>query len=225
MTKEQYNKLSSHLAEIASLIPIKWGRIQNDDTDSEINMFNYPVFSELEEAVSLLQIETQDYFKKRWFLWKCSQCDEYLFYKHNEVKENPNPYDQEWDFEFFGLSELRFDLKGTVIPLEIKKKMTGEYPNNQELIDFNYKQQSRGVRNNIQNRLFIIHKPLKWQNENKLRANFIAKANIYSGYIEMLKGKSTHKFFNYGEKKVDIIYLSEQADGSIVANYASQELN
>ena len=106
MNEYEYQNLSSHLKAIAGVIPIRWGRIQNDDTDSRIDMFEHDNFNSLNIALVGLQNDTKDYFKKRWFLWKCAQCDEYLFYRHSNVIPNPNHRDQNWDFEFFGRTDL-----------------------------------------------------------------------------------------------------------------------
>jgi hypothetical protein len=227
MNLNEFNALSKHLSEIAELIPLRWGKIQNDNTDGKINMFTYNNFQTLENAIRNFPNETQDYFKKRWFLWKCAQCDEFLFYRHLDIVSNPNHKDQDWDFEFFGNSELRFDLKGTLVPREIKERYPGiVVPNNSmEIIKFNYEHQSKGVRNNHQNRLFLIHIPRTWNRENTLRANFPAKSLAIDCYINLLRRKQNYIFFNFEGVKTDIIYLIENSNNSIRFEFASSSLN
>jgi hypothetical protein len=223
----EFDYLSNHLSEVAQYIPIKWGKVQNDRTDRDINMFIYNTYYELENAIAGLPLETKDYFKKRWFLWKCSQCDEFLFYKNPDVISNPNSKDQDWDFEFFGRPELRFDLKGTVVPRQIREKNLGIVipADPLELIRFNYDEQSKGVRNHHQNRLFIVHIPIVWHRENFLRANFKAKSIAYEHYISALKKKEEYNFFEYKGAKSDIIYLVEGSDNSINFQFASIAIN
>lgn len=225
ISQYKFNELSLHLTNIAKHIPIRWGRIQNDRTDAQINMFEHETFESLDEVIQNLHIDSQTYFKKRWFIWKCSQCDEYLFYRHQDISPNPNVYDQSWDFEFFNDDNLRFDLKGTLIPREIRNRIEGVYPDHMEVISFNYNQQSKGVRNHMQNRLFLIHMPFQWQLENRLRANFNAKRTIIDLYVKHIRDFGNYNFYNFQDCKSDIIYLRELNNGNLVHNFASSELN
>lgn len=226
MNQIEFNILSNHLNEIAQFIPLRWGRIQNDRTDNKINMFIFNTYQSLETAIRNLPGEQQNYFKKRWFLWKCAQCDEYLFYSKPDIISNPNSKDQDWDFEFFGRSELRFDLKGTLIPKQIRERNNDIIPKDpMEVIKFNYEEQSKGVRNNHQNRLFILHIPQHWSRENFLRANFNAKSSAYDAYINRLRQNRNYSFFDYNGVKSDIIYLIENADNSVIFEFASSKIN
>jgi len=227
MNLTEFNTLSNHLSDVAQFIPLRWGRIQNDRTDGNINMFIYDTFQTLESAVGHLTSETKDYFKKRWFLWKCAQCDEFLFYRSTDIVSNPNHRDQDWDFEFFGNPNLRFDLKGTLVPRQIRENNPGlAIPNDpMEIIKFNYDEQSKGVRNHHQNRLFVVHVPRIWNRENFLRANFQAKSLAYDSYINQLRQNQNYNFFNYNGVKSDIIYLIENLDNSIRFEFASTRLN
>lgn len=223
MNAEEFKTLSSHLIDIASKIPLRWGSIQNDNADAKINMFSCNTFSSLETLLINKPEELKNYFKKRWFLWQCAKCDEYLFYKHIDVQKNPNTRDQNWDFQFFENEELKFDLKGTIIPSKIKEKLeNNDLPIPNEIIKFYFNKQSKGIRDNIQNRLFIVHIPYIKKNENSLRVNYQAKAIIYNNYIAFLKLNSNYKFFNFNTKLVDIIYLIEQSDGTITSEFASK---
>jgi hypothetical protein len=227
MNQNEFIALSTHLSFIAHKIPLRWGRIQNDSTDSNINMFIYNTFTDLDNALRNLPNETQDYFKKRWFLWKCSQCDEYLFYKNKDIVRNPNFKDQDWDIEFFGRPDLKFDLKGTLVPREIRERNREIIipDDHMEIIRFNYEEQSIGVRNHHQNRLFIVHIPRKWNRENHLRANFDAKSNAFETYVDKLRNNTNYNFFNYNGVKSDLIYLVENVDNSITFEFASDSIN
>jgi len=227
MNQSDFIALSTHLSAVAQYIPLRWGRIQNDRTDGSINMFIYNTYADLDNALKGLPGETQDYFKKRWFLWKCAQCDEYLFYRNKDIVSNPNFKDQDWDFEFFGRSDLRFDLKGTLVPRQIRERNSGFIiPNDHmEIIRFNYEEQSKGVRNHHQNRLFVVHIPKIWTRENLLRANFVAKSIAYEAYVNKLRNNPNYKFFNYEGLKSDLIYLLENSDNSIRFEFASASIN
>ena len=50
MDTVEYNKLSGDLRTLARLIPLRWGRIQNNRTDDKINMFQIDSFDELESV-------------------------------------------------------------------------------------------------------------------------------------------------------------------------------
>jgi len=224
MTAQEFKVLALQLEIIAPSIPQRWGAIQNDKTDAKINMFRYASFQALEAALKPFDDSVKNYFKKRWFLWKCAQCDEYLFYKHQNVIKNPDRKDQNWDFQLFGEERLQFDLKGTVIPKAIKQKLKpNESPSAKAIIDFFYTKQSRGIRDNIQNRLFIIHCPFGDTSDNVLRTNFQAKAIIYKQYIREVSQHKNYPFFDYKTKRVDIIYIKEEVDGTV--NYEFAALN
>lgn len=222
MNEVEYISLRDSLLKIASTIPRNWGRIQNDNTDSKINMFKLNDYSSLLRAIENCSPETKQYFKRRWFLWKCAQCDEYLFYRNADINKNTNPYDQKWDIEFFGNPNLRFDIKSTTIPREIKNKIGDVFPtNHKEIIKFNYDNQSKGVRNFFQNRLFIVHIPMIDIYENTLRARFEEKKSIIEMYIQQIKSKENYIFYEYNGCKSDIIYI----DSNCSYLFASTELN
>lgn len=222
MTAQEFKILALQLEAIAPHIPNRWGAIQNDKTDAKINMFRYSSFQALEGALQPFDDTVKNYFKKRWFLWKCAQCDEYLFYKHHNVLKNPDRKDQNWDFQLFGEERLQFDLKGTVIPKSIKQKLQStESPSAEAIIEFFYTKQSRGIRANIQNRLFVIHCPFGDTSDNVLRTNFQAKAIIYKEYIDEIKKHESYPFLNYRSRYADIIYLKEQEDGTVSYEFAA----
>lgn len=91
MNASQFQKLSTDLRSLARIIPLHWGAVQNNRFDSNINMFEIDSFEQLEAAIRNLSPELQNYFRRRWYLWKCAQCDEYLFNLNPNVEPNPNP--------------------------------------------------------------------------------------------------------------------------------------
>jgi len=214
MIEIEYKKLSEDLKKLAKKIPAHWGRIQNDKTDAKINMFAIKDFAELEEAVRGLEKSEKDYYRRRWYLWKCAQCDEYIFCLNNNVTENPNKKDQEYDIEFNSDAALRFDVKGTVVPREFRDNIKGIIVNPEELINFFYTQQSKGVRNNLQNRLFIIHhSAIEQKREIILRSKWEFKKKVYSIYAQHITKDTALNTFN--SCKVDIIYIGERLNGDL----------
>lgn len=114
MNNSEFDALSNDLRSLATRIPLHWGAIQNNRTDDRIDMFAIDSYSELERQISHLSEEKKNYLRRRWYLWKCSQCDEYLFYVNDNVIQNPNRYDKSYDVRING--NLDFDIKGSVIP-------------------------------------------------------------------------------------------------------------
>jgi hypothetical protein len=225
MNESQFNALSKHLEGVAPKIPLRWGKIQNDRTDSKLNIFGYRSFQELDKALEGLSVEEKNYFKKRWFIWRCSQCDEYLFYSQPGVRANPESRDQDWDVEFFGRKDWRFDIKGTLVPRSLRKVMTkGAFPvDPHELISFNFDNQSTGVRSHYQNRIFLVHVPYTPKNENALRANFKAKKSTIEFYLQNLQQHPTYKFIDYKGLKCDVIFLCEDSRGRVFPSFGSNE--
>ena len=183
MTHNEYIKLSKDLQILAKKIPLNWGKIQNDHTDKKINMFNCATLESLENEVEQLSLDNQNYFKRRWFLWRCAQVDEYLFYKEENVEKNPNHKDQSWDIKFN--DSIQFDVKGTVVPKSFRSLF--DFSKEKELIDFYYKSQSKGVRHNIQNRLFIVHHSFNETERSMfLRCYWELKKNAYREFNKLI---------------------------------------
>ena len=118
MTKIEFESLSLTLQNLCTKVPTKWGKVQNDNSDNLLDLFKIKTFETLEKEIALLPIESQNYFKRRWFLYMCSQVDEYLFYRENNVKKNPNFKDQSWDIIIN--NTLCFDLKSTIVPKSLR---------------------------------------------------------------------------------------------------------
>ncbi len=214
MTHQEYHQLSSDLQQLVKKIPLHWGAIQNDRTDFKMNMFQIHSFAELEIQIQNLSEEDKNYFRRRWFLWKCAQCDEYLFCTNQNVKPNPNTKDQAYDIEFNGNPQLRFDVKGTVIPKKFRDSIDAIIQDPSEMVQFFYEKQSRGVRDHIQNRLFIVHHSFRSpEREMVLRCHWEYKENLYKEYASKIS--QTSNFINYQNVKADVLFLFENLDKSI----------
>jgi hypothetical protein len=218
MTQNQYEQLASDLQALARIVPLNWGGIQNDGTDNQINMFQIHSFEELERQTANLSENSRNYFRRRWFLWKSAQCDEHIFCMNNNVAPNPNFKDQSYDIEFNNNSSLRFDVKGTVIPRSFRTNINGVIQDPSDMIKFYYDEQSKGVRNNHQNRLFIVHHSHRAQErEMYLRCHWEYKKNVYQEYSSRISMNSN--FINYQNTKSDVVFIIENLDKTITHNF------
>jgi hypothetical protein len=218
LTQNEYIKLCNELQQLARIIPLQWGNIQNDGADKQINMFQIHTYEELESQIANLSDNSKNYFRRRWFLWKCAQCDEHIFCMNDNVSPNPNSRDQGYDIEFNNNSSLRFDVKGTVIPREFRNDINAVLLDPTDMINFFYEKQSTGVRNNIQNRLFVIHHSYKNQErEMYLRCHWAFKLNIFKEYSEKISLNSN--FINFQTAKADVIFIFENLDKTITHSF------
>jgi hypothetical protein len=218
MNTNQFVSISSGLQNLAKIIPLNWGNIQNDATDSQINMFEINSFEELELKITRLSDASKNYLRRRWFLWRCAQCDEHIFCLNPNVVNNPNHRDQTYDIEFNNNPNLRFDIKGTIIPRQFRNDIESVLLNPQILIDFFYQEQSRGVRNNIQNRLFIIHHSYRRQErEMYLRCHWEFKKTVYAEISKIISDKGC--VLKFQNAKSHILFLFENTDRSFTYKF------
>lgn len=221
MTNDEFNILIKDLQSIVKSIPINWGQTQNDNTDLQVNMFALKTYHHLELAIANLSEEKKNYFKRRWFLWQCSKCDEFLFSLNENVQPNPNKKDQSFDIEFNNDAGLRFDIKGTLVPRQFRNNIEEIIANPQAMIEFFYQQQSKGVRESYQNRLFIVHHSFRQQErEMYLRCHFDFKRNVFKQYAENIK--TTSNFIQYNTAKSDVVFIIENLDRTFTSNIYSQ---
>ncbi len=194
MNQEEFNVLAADLKKIAGIIPLNWGAVQQNCIDDSINMFSIATYSELERKVSPLSEFKKNYFRRRCYSWTCAECDEYLFYKNANVEKNPNHCDKAWDVRIN--QNHVFDIKGTVIPREMRNDVEAVMDNPGEMVEFFYEKQSKGVRYDIQNRLFIIHHSfVDADRELYLRCAWEEKERIYKEFcsrIDDISFISTH---------------------------------
>jgi len=211
MEEIAFNKLSSDLRYLASRIPLQWGQIQNNNTDDIIDMFRIESYEELETKISMLNNDSKNYLRRRWYLWKCSECDEYLFYCNANVIKNPNKYDKSFDVQI--KDKYKFDIKGTVIPKELRVDAEKIIQHPEEMIDFFYDKQSIGRRYDIQNRLFIVHHSFcDDKRELYLRCAWKSKRVIYRNYcdnIEKIQLYKTHGVL------ASVVFILERKTGEI----------
>lgn len=220
MTNTQFIRLSNDLRSFSSEVPLKWGRIQNDSDDSILDIYHIQTLEDLNYQISNLNLEHQKYFRRRWFLWKCSKCDEHIFNLNNNVSLNPNSCDKNYDIEFNNDINLRFDIKSTVVPRKFREDISSLIDNPQQLIDFYYKEQSKGVRYNLQKRLFIVHHSFVNQNrEMNLRCAWLYKIKIYKIYSSLINKNTEFKSFN--GVKCDFIFLFENPNYTLSRKFFS----
>lgn len=211
MNAPQFDKLSRDLSALADKVPLHWGAIQNDRFDSNIDMFELESYESLEAAIVHLDETNKNYLRHRWYIWKCAQCDEYLFTINPGAAPNPNHKDKTYDVMFSGY--LGFDIKSTIIPRSFRGNVEATISDPHAMIDFFYKNQSNGVRNSVQNRLFIIHHSLvDADREFKLRCAWETKKKFYRFFVENF---SEILFKDYDNCKAGVIYLIEREKNKI----------
>lgn len=211
MDKSEFDILSKDLRELATMIPLHWGGVQNNYVDDKINMFQINSFNELEKEISSLDEVKKNYLRRRWYLWKCSQCDEFLFYKNDNTEKNSNPYDKEYDILIDG--KYKFDIKGTVIPRSFRNCVEESIIDPEKMIKFFYEKQSTGRRYDIQNRLFIIHHSfVSEEREFYLRCAWQSKERIYKTFCDNI---SSIKLTNYQNVVAGIIFILEREKGKV----------
>lgn len=218
MTQHQFEELADDLQSLARIVPLNWGSIQNNGTDNKINMFQINSFNELETEISKLSETDKNYLRRRWFLWRCAQCDEHIFTMNKNVTQNPNSRDQTYDIEFNSSPQLRFDVKGTVIPRSFRDNSAEVLEDPTSMVKFFYDEQSKGVRNNNQNRLFIVHHSYrKQEREMYLRCHWEYKIKVYQEYSSKISLDSP--FVYYKETKSDVIFIIENLDRTITNKF------
>lgn len=205
MTISTYKKLSKDLQTLSKTTPLFWGKIQNNATDSQADMFACNTIEALENAIASLSETDKNYFRRRWFIWMCSKVDEYLFYTLNNVEQNPMKRDKTWDISFN--HHYKFDVKGTVVPQLLSNNFNIE--DEEKLINFYYENQSKGVRFGLQNRLFIVHHSYKNKARSKyLRCHWQLKTKAYKTFAERVTN-NTISFYKYEDAISKCIFILE----------------
>lgn len=211
MDINEFQILSNDLQMLRTNIPLRWGVVQNNKYDDNIEMFKISTYVELERRLNQLDDLRKDYLRRRWYLWKCSQCDEFLFYINNNVIKNPNKYDKEWDIKIN--NKYIFDVKGTVIPKAMRCEADNLISNPERMIDFFYDEQSKGRRFDIQNRLFLVHHSfVSEERELYLRSAWKSKRNIYKLFCEQIDNV---KLYNTHNVYASVIFILERELGKV----------
>lgn len=215
LTPSQYSLLLSHIKAIAEIVPYQWGRMQVKAYDRKLpKLYEYQTYDELNEAIAngirrgyLTDTDDNNYYRHRWFVYKCSELDEYLF---NTVTDN----------------KIRLELKGQVFYNKYNDDIDYTFRVPLKFIDSLYKQQCFEYhrKKRLENRLFIAyHSFVSPAREPFLRTMFDEKENIFREYNGWLT--SGHKLFDYlNHRKADLILLIEQADGTIQYGIVSENL-
>lgn len=220
MTEDEFNILWKDLKTIATTIPQHWGKVQNDVTDAQLDLFGINTYQQLLTQLQPLNISIQNYYLRRWFIWQCSRCDEYLFGLNTNVMLHKNRRSKDYDIQFANNSKLQFDIKGTVIPKQFRTSVDAVIENPTELINFLYKEQSKGVREGYQNRLFIVHHSLlQQQRELMLRCCFNFKKHVFAAYSNQIMQRS---FYNYENAIADVIFIVEDIERKLSSNIIVQ---
>lgn len=215
MNKAQYDILSADLRRVAPQIPLNWGHIQNNAYDYELkrvcNIFAVMSLNELEGYIARFDNDHKAYYRRRWYLLRCADCDEYLFYANNGVEHNPNRFDKEWDIRINGT--YLFDIKGTVIPRDFRDDYESVINDPSGIIKFYYDKQSKGVRFDMQNRLFIVHHSLVApEREFYLRCAWGSKSIAYQRFVENIDNISFH---TYKECTAGVIFFIEEEKNKV----------
>ena len=211
MNRSDFDVLSADLRTLAKNVPLHWGAVQNNRTDDNINMFSIGTYAELESKIANLSDSDKNYLRRRWYLWKCAECDEFLFYQNNNVLKNPDKYDKEWDVCIN--NQFRFDIKGTVIPRDMRNNAEFTIANPDKMVEFFYDKQSTGRRYDIQNRLFIVHHSFVDQSrEFHLRCAWQSKERIYKTFIDQIDRISFIDIYNV---KAGVIFILEKEQNRV----------
>ncbi len=210
MDQEQFSSLSQDLRRVAKDIPLNWGHIQNNNYDNQLlqvcNIFEVMSLDELEEYIAGFDEDHKNYYRRRWYMVRCADCDEYLFYCNPGVEHNPERKDKEWDIRINQL--FKFDVKGTVIPKAFRDVWQDVLNDPYEIVKFYYDKQSRGIRFDMQNRLFIAHHSLvDPSREFLLRCAWGSKAFVYKTFVDRI---SDIHFITYKGCTAGVIFLIEK---------------
>lgn len=204
MNSFQFDKLSSDLRALAVKIPLGRGSTQNDKFDTNINLFELDTYEALESAISNLEDTKKFYFRRHWYMWRCAQCDAYLFTVN--VNAESNPKDRIYNIIFH--RSLGFEIKSSVIPRSFHNDIQSVLANPQEMIDFFYDQQDEEISAFPKNRLFIVHHSFVDPNrEFYLRCAWGTKRKLYEFFVNNFHNIN---FRNHRSCRAGVIFLLEQ---------------
>lgn len=224
MIQSEFDSLAPKLQELSLNKDFpNWGKVQNDKMDKLLtgtkedkerfyyNTNTYESFLELLKEKNITTEKDVNYCTKRWFGNVCSKCDEFLFYRNENVKAHNEQYNPYWDVEF--RNGLQMDIKSTVIP---KKMITDEkdikylISHPEEIIPWMYTNQSKGVRMRFQNRLFICHHSIVSDD----RINYVKCAWEYKEKLFKNIADNIEKLplYDFGTAKSALIFVIENKE-------------
>lgn len=121
------------------------------------------------------------------------------------MERNPNRYDKKWDVRIN--ERFIFDVKSTVIPREFRDDWMSVVAFPARIVNFYYDKQSRGVRYDMQNRLFIVHHSLvDSSREFLLRYAWRTKEYVYRTFVENIESITLD---SYAGCDVAVIFIIE----------------
>ena len=216
MNKVEFDLLNKNLGEVCEHIPM-WGCKQNREDNSLISLSKVTKLYTLSDLNNYLVREgipkdKFDYCQRRWFHVQCAWIDEYLFYKQEGVKQNPNEYSKEWDVEF--PSGDRYDIKSTIIPNWMRKKFSlTELFNMSNTIINTLDYSASNSRSHNQNRMYILHYSKKGNDQTSLdrvSCAFDFKDKVFKYVANNIEDL---KVYNHNGYDVILVYIIEQEDG------------
>lgn len=213
LTQYQFDSISEELRGLVLEIPLKWGHVQNKEYDDKLkkvcNIFDEYSLADFKKRISVFDPEQIQYYLRRWFILRCAECDEYLFYLNHGVSHNQNRYDKKWDIKIDDV--VQFDVKSTVIPRCFRYYYESVLVNPQGMVEFYYDYQSKSERYHWQNRLFIVHHSLVNEDrETKLRCKWGSKRYVFSRFVKEVRNI---QFMTYKGFTAGVIFLVETEPG------------
>ena len=187
MTESEFNVLSEDLKRLATTMPLDWGEVQNDSMDNLTDIFRISSYGELERFVAPYAENTKNYARRRWYLYKCSECDKYLM--ANNGSKTPVTLGGSRNSGYnITIGDHNFGMYCTVIPsFFMNNTIESLLARQEDIIDSYYERQSKESRNKIQNRLFIVHHSLiDSRREMILRSAWNAKRVLYRKFCDSI---------------------------------------
>lgn len=141
--------------------PYKWFQKQNNLWDNETR-FIYKIsdweklllkIKETQQVHNFDQVSYFNYSINRWYNFWSAQAVEYMFTTLPGFAPNPKPLEDHYDFKWLGIP---IDHKTSIFPKGYGKSYAFAKANKTHLIHWFYKQQSKGQRYHLKNRLFMV---------------------------------------------------------------------
>lgn len=207
--ENDYLNAVNEVRKAAKKMPLEWGAVQNNAMDYKSNgVFFTKRLDDFNEKIQGLSKNERQYALRRWYIMRCSECDEWLFTKNKIVTKNPFPKDKEWDFK---INDTKFDLKGTRIPKGFTYDDVINEPYN--LIKWFYDKQSKETRYGLQNRLFLIHHSFKDQSRSDLiRCAYGSKEKAINQFLSEYDDVKT---YDYKGVIATLLIIYETEEGTI----------
>lgn len=225
ISKDRYDGIVNMFQKnIKTILDCKWHMVQNDDTDSKIDVFRYKSIDSLIEKCKSLNLDnrTVEYIIYRFCCKEAALADEYLFCKCSNglIWHNPNTVDSTYDINVSG---CKYDLKGSVFPKVMTNNFKKHIADSQRLINWFYDNQSRGIRNHCNNRIVLVyHSCIDTQRSNLIRYDFKLKEIALSKILPFCKMFIPSKYTGNNKEYIGCqafcIFFTEKEDGEIICS-------